>query len=91
MIYLKYEDTCNFHIHPILHEFTCKNFRTKKNRLKKAFQTGAITKIEHNKSEDYLKNLDKDKEKKLKNINFVKQKPKSITQLESFFKKKNKR
>ena len=62
-----------------------KTLEQKKIDLNKAFQTGAITKIEHDKSEDYLKNLDKDKEKKLKNISFVKQKPKSNKKLKNFF------
>ena len=43
-----------------------KTFEQKKANLKKAYEAGAITKIEYNKSKDYLKNSDNKKKKKIK-------------------------
>ena len=67
-----------------------KTLEQKKIDLKKAYESGAITKIEFDNSKDYLKNSNKDIEKKSKIINFTKQKPKSNKKLKNFFKKKDK-
>ena len=64
-----------------------KTLEQKKIDLKKAYESGAITKIEFDNSKDYLKNSNKDKEKKSKIINFTNQKPKSIKKIKNFFKK----
>ena len=66
-----------------------KTLEQKKIDLKKAYESGAITKIEYDNSKDYLKNSDKDKDikKKSKTINFVKQKPKSTWELNNLLKK----
>ena len=69
-----------------------KTLEQKKVDLKKAYKSGAITKIEYDNSKDFLKNSDKDKDlkKKSKIINFGKQKPKAKTKLKNFLNKNKK-
>ena len=69
-----------------------KTLEQKKIDLKKAYKSGAITKIEYDNSKDFLKNSDKDKDlkKKSKIINFGKQNPKANTKLKNFLNKNKK-
>jgi hypothetical protein len=59
-----------------------RNLEQKKLDLKKAYEVGAITKIEYDNSKDYLKNSDKDKD--------IKKKSKSTKQVKNSFKKNKK-
>ena len=64
-----------------------KTFEQKKADLKKAYEAGAITKIEYNKSKDYLKNLDNKNKEKSKKTFYLNKKNSKKTNL---FKKKDK-
>ena len=66
-----------------------KTFEQKKANLKKAYEAGQITKIEYNKSKDYLKNLDNKNKKKLKKTLNLNQK-KSKNKKTNLLKKKDK-
>ena len=64
-----------------------KTFEQKTADLKKAYEAGAITKIEYNKSKDYLKNLDNKNKEKSKKTFYLNKKNSKKTNL---FKKKDK-
>ena len=64
-----------------------KTFEQKKADLKKAYEAGQITKIEYNKSKDYLKNLDNKNKEKSKKTFYLNKKNSKKTNL---FKKKDK-
>ena len=66
-----------------------KTFEQKKADLKKAYEAGAITKIEYNKSKDYLKNLDNKNKEKSKKTFYLNQK-KSKNKITNLVKKKDK-
>ena len=65
-----------------------KTLEQKKTELKESFEAGVITKVEFNKAQEYLENLDKEKEKKEKKTLSLTKKKTKINLLEKF-KKKN--
>ena len=66
-----------------------KTLEQKKTELKKSFEAGAITKVEFKKAQEYLENLDKEKEEKEKKTLSLTKKKTKINQLEKFKKKKD--
>ena len=68
-----------------------KTLEQRKTDLKKAYEAGQITKIEYNRSKDYLKNLDnKNKENKPKKTLSLNQKKSKKTAITNLLKKKDK-
>ena len=61
-----------------------RNLEQKKIDLKKAFKDGAITKLEYNKSNDYLKNLEKKKDNKKEKKNLILTNKKKNNNLKKF-------
>ena len=73
----------------ISNSLIAKTLEQKKTELKKSFEAGVITKVEFKKAQEYLENLDKEKEKKEKKTLSLTKKKTKINLLENFKKKKD--